>query len=321
MRFRSRRARTPRRRCASLARRLRSAHADAYAALADRVESELGLTAAAIPAEALGSIDTFRFEERALLAHCARLIATGKHREALQLVTEREQSFWLDRDVGRKAQWEAVRRMAELGSVVAEVRYRGRQGRRRAARLDRRLRVRRTAGTASTRPSAASRAGSPSSTRSPTSVRSAWSGAPTRTPATRMAEGFAQALAKAGWTVPGALHQTHVYSDIVAARPKPVAYFLVDAMRFEMGVELARAPAEDVRGRPDGQPSAHCPASRRSAWRPSSLALRRASRSSSRRASSAARIDEAFLPDLAARQEVRGRAEPRSWSISRSTSS
>jgi PglZ domain len=47
-------------------------------------------------------------------------------------------------------------------------------------------------------------------------------------------------IVKAGWTVAGALHQTHVFSDVVAAQPKPVAYFLVDAMRFEMGVELAK---------------------------------------------------------------------------------
>ena len=54
-----------------------------------------------------------------------------------------------------------------------------------------------------------------------------------------MAEGFTMALVKANWTVPASLHQTHIYSDVVAERPKPVAYFLVDAMRFEMGVELA----------------------------------------------------------------------------------
>jgi hypothetical protein len=35
------------------------------------------------------------------------------------------------------------------------------------------------------------------------------------------------------------LHQTRVFSEVVSERPKPVAYFLVDAMRFEMGVELS----------------------------------------------------------------------------------
>ena len=54
-----------------------------------------------------------------------------------------------------------------------------------------------------------------------------------------MAEGFTKALVKAGWAVTGALHQTRIFSDVVSERPRPVAYFLVDAMRFEMGIELA----------------------------------------------------------------------------------
>src|SRR5262249_48875179 len=43
-----------------------------------------------------------------------------------------------------------------------------------------------------------------------------------------------------------------VYSEVVAHRPKPVAFFLVDAMRFEMGVELAeRLPKDgEVSARP-----------------------------------------------------------------------
>src|SRR5262249_24066189 len=67
-------------------------------------------------------IDTFRFEERALLRHAGDLIAGTKFGDALEIIAEREQSFWLDRDVGRKAQWEATRRMAELGNVAVQVR-------------------------------------------------------------------------------------------------------------------------------------------------------------------------------------------------------
>ena len=53
-----------------------------------------------------------------------------------------------------------------------------------------------------------------------------------------MADGFSEALVAAKWTVPTSLHQTRIYSEIVSGQPKPVAYFFVDAMRFEMGVEL-----------------------------------------------------------------------------------
>jgi len=105
-----------------LARRLRTRFASAYSGLADRVEEELGLKSAKLPAGSLGAIDTCRFEERALLRHAGGLISGGKFDEALTLVAKREQSFWLDRDVGRKAHWEASRCMAELESVAMQVR-------------------------------------------------------------------------------------------------------------------------------------------------------------------------------------------------------
>ena len=120
---------------------LRTSFPDAYPAMADRVEAELGLRDAKLPAGALGSIDTFRFEERALLAHCGDLIAEKKFDQALEIISGREHSFWLDRDVGRKAQWEACRRMAELGSLGVAVRAAVEQGRRRRQCLDRRLHV------------------------------------------------------------------------------------------------------------------------------------------------------------------------------------
>src|SRR5262249_25337393 len=105
-----------------LARQLRTSFPGEYPALADLIEEELGLKSAKLDPSALGAIDTFRFEERALLLHAGDLIACGEYDKALGLVTEREQSFWLDRDVARKAQWEAIRRMAELGNVAAQVR-------------------------------------------------------------------------------------------------------------------------------------------------------------------------------------------------------
>jgi hypothetical protein len=69
-----------------LARRLRTSYPDAYTALADRVEEELGLKAAKIPPDAIDAIDTFRFEERALLRHAGELIADKKFGDALELV-------------------------------------------------------------------------------------------------------------------------------------------------------------------------------------------------------------------------------------------
>ena len=105
-----------------LAARLRRDFSSAYPALADRVEDELRLRETKVPASAFGSIDTFRFEERELLRHCADLIGEARYEDALAIVTQREHSFWLELEVGRKAQWEAARLMAELGRESVRVR-------------------------------------------------------------------------------------------------------------------------------------------------------------------------------------------------------
>ncbi|HEX4964756.1 MAG TPA: PglZ domain-containing protein [Thermoanaerobaculia bacterium] len=230
---------------------LRSSHGDKYPELSSRVETELGLAGIALPAGSLGAIDTFRFEERVLLDDCADLIAKGRYDEALGIVAEREHSFWLDRDLNRKAQWEACRLMAELGRMAEEVRaavgkapgdtaswieaYTRKDGWYRLDQAQRRLET-----------------WLPGLDEDPPErplgvVRRAYDDA-----ISAMAEGFSRALGRSQWSVPGTLSQTHVYPDIVTARPKPAAYFLIDAMRFEMGFELAeRLPkAAEVTVRP-----------------------------------------------------------------------
>src|SRR5260370_31320911 len=109
-----------------MAQRLRTSFADAYAELADQVEGDRHLSSASIAPETLGAIDTFRFEERILLTHCGHLIAKGDFGVALNLIAQREKCFWLDRDIARRAQWEACRLLAELGKVAAEVGPEGR---------------------------------------------------------------------------------------------------------------------------------------------------------------------------------------------------
>ena len=285
-----------------LARRLRTGFADAYAALADRVEEELGLRVAKVPAGGLGTIDTFRFEERALLGHCAELVANKMFDEALRIIGEREHSFWLDRDVGRKAQWEACRRMAELGSAAISVRtavnsangdvktwidaYTAKRGWYRLDQAQRRLEawVANLEEEAEERPLGVVRHTYEDTFRA-------------------MADGFSKALIKARWTAPASLHQTRVYSDVVSEQPKPVAYFLVDAMRFEMGVELAeRLPktAEvSIRHAVGALPSIT----------PIGMAALQPGASSSfsvveRSGKLGAQIGEDFLPDLASRRKA-----------------
>lgn len=292
-----------------LARRLRTSFADAYAGLADRIEDELGLRNAKVPAAALGAIDTFRFEERFLLTHCGDLIASKKFDEALRLIGEREHSFWLDRDVGRKAQWEACRRMAELGSLAMSVRtavdkaggdanawidaYTAKDGWYRLDQAQRRLEA------------WVSNLDEDPEERALGIVRRAHEDV-----SHAMAEGFTKALAKAGWTASASQHQTRIYSEVVADRPKPVAYVFVDAMRFEMGVELSerlpKASEVSVRHALGSLPSIT----------PIGMAalLPGASASFSvveQDGTLGARIDDTFLPDLSARKKFAAARVPR----------
>lgn len=292
-----------------IAARLRTGHADAYVELADRVEEELGLQNAALPPGALGAIDTFRFEERTLLRYAGELISNGEFGKALALVGERESSFWLNRDVSRKAQWEATRHMAELGNVAMEVRkavsktsgnaaawldaYVSKDGWFRLDQAQRRLEALVT--TLDEEPEE----------RPLGVVRRAHEDA-----CHAMAEGFTDALTMAGWTVPGALHQTRIWSEIVADKPKPIAYFLVDAMRFEMGVELAeRLPKTSevsVRAAIGALPSIT----------PIGMAALMPGASASfsvveQGGKLGARIDDSFLPDLSARKKFTAARVPK----------
>jgi hypothetical protein len=222
------------------ARRLRSRFADSYATAAEQIEEELRLRNAKVPATALGSVDTFKFEERVLLNHCGDLIAATKFDEALTIIKARERSFWVDRDIGRKAQWEAVRRMADLGSIALSVQasaikftgnskawieaYTTTGGWYRLDQAQRRLEAWIASSALDEEPEE----------RALGIVRRTYEDACQTT-----AEGFIEAFKSAGWAAAHSLHQTSVFSEIVSAQPKPVAYFLVDAMRFEMGVEFA----------------------------------------------------------------------------------
>jgi hypothetical protein len=222
----------------NLAVRLRTTYCNEYEGIADRVETELGLKNADIQAQALGSIDTFRFEEQALLQYCGDLIASHRFEDARVIISKRDQSFWLQRAVARKAHWESFHRMAELGIVATEVgaairgaemdpegwisAYTGPNGWYRVDRAQRRLETLITSleDEPDERPLGV--------------VRRLYEDA-----CRIMAEGFTKALARSNWTVSNAIHHTRVFTNVVSDRPKPVAYFLVDAMRFEMGVDLS----------------------------------------------------------------------------------
>jgi hypothetical protein len=222
--------------CHEIALAMRTWHASAYEALADQVQAALNLPHLSISAEHLGKIDTFRFEEELLLGHAVSLASAGKFDAAKQVVDERRRSFWLDRDVHRQSQWQAATLVCDLGALSRRVRSEVAKTNGSAASLVGRYadewhaldRLHRE-----TEAWIANMDEEPACEPALHVVRAAL-----EETLEAMARAFTSALGASHWSVPGVLHQTRIHPDVVATRGGPVAWFWVDAMRFEMGAEL-----------------------------------------------------------------------------------
>ncbi len=216
---------------------LRNEHAEAYIPIADALESELQPASAPLDPAALGTIDTFRFEERALLSYSAELISDALYPRALEIISARGRSFWVDRDLERFAQWEAARLTAELGRQVTRVRPL-------LGKADTPTRwVERYAGDwfEVDRSQRALEAFLAKMENEPEDALEKALGKVRRhheVLISEMAGGYTKALEAGGWTIPEVLHQTRIFPEVVDVSGERTAYFLVDAMRYEMGADL-----------------------------------------------------------------------------------
>ena len=237
----------------AITRLLRQECPESYMEFADVIEDEMRLRDLPLEPVVLGSIDTFRFEERMLLGHASSLVADGHYAQANAIVTERRASFWVDRDLdaARWAQWELCRLAAELGLEVERVRAMVAKapddpsrwvdqdaGRGQWCSVDRAHRA-----MESWAARMEEEAEEPLE-KALGVVRRAHESL-----LEAMAQGFSRALEAGGWMVPGVMVQPRVFPDVVEAVRTRTAYFLVDALRYEMGVELAEllSDAEDLR--------------------------------------------------------------------------
>lgn len=219
----------------AIADRLREAHADRYPAIADQAQSELNLSAKVIDPLTLGSIDTFRFEERALLDRCAELVREGRYEQASEITRRRRNSFWLAGDVERQAQWEAVQLAARLGIAADEVDQALKSPPRGPSDW-----IRRYANSWHWLDRAQRRleAWLPKLDHDPderaiTAVRRRYDEV-----VDRLAVAFVDVLKSASWEFGEIRRQTSIFDDVVKPHSGPVAFFMVDAMRYEMGAEL-----------------------------------------------------------------------------------
>ena len=221
-----------------VAQAFRAKYAERFMTVADEIEREFNLGKLSIAPEHLGKVDTFRFEEKLLLSRARSLIARGQYDLAHAIIADRERGFWVQRDVGRQLQWTACQAIGELGKIVEEV---GIQ----LAKMG--------SGTTDWVAAYASQGGwhrADFAQRNLEALIPRIDEEPENEPALqrvrqayeellqKMAAGFTQALQGSGWSVPNTLSQTRIYPELVEKAGSRVAYFFVDALRFEMGVEL-----------------------------------------------------------------------------------
>ena len=255
--------------CRALAVHLRDRHAGFYQRTADETEVLLADEVEQAQAEDLGAIDTFRFEEDKVLKAALAAVGRAAYDQAAAWAGPRvelssaDASFWLRDDPARQSAWQLVRDAARLGQEIA------RAGPRigvdthadeaveaamaayaeRGAIVDQAHRLLEQGRAALLYPLLPEfetlRA-------CLDGMRRVWRG---------WADAWARefsALCVARGFLPGAGYQQRTLFDEVvrplAAEPGVTAYFVVDALRFEMGQELFRqmegTPATTVTLRP-----------------------------------------------------------------------
>ena len=241
--------------CRDVAAHLRERHADFYQRTADETEALLADEVEQAQADDLGSIDTFRFEEDKVLKAALAALGDAAYDRAdewadLRVDTKSAStSFWLRDDPARQSAWQLIREAARLGQALS--RAGERLGVRasddggleaavsayveRGAAVDqahRQLEQRRAAllylqlpefETLRTRLDG---------------MRRAW-----RAWADAWAHDFNALCAAQGFLPEAPYQQRTLFDEVVKPLTQEhgtTAYFVVDAMRFEMGEELYR---------------------------------------------------------------------------------
>ena len=247
--------------CRALARHLRERHPYFYQRSADETESLLAEEVESALAEDLGDIDTFRFEETKVLEAALRALKDEQWEVAVKWAGLRIDggSFWLTEDPSRLSAWQLIEGAGQLGLSV------GRAGSQLATQDGLAGAVERYV----SHGAAVDRAHRQLEQRRLTllypqlpqfeclrarldDMRRFW-----RTWADAWAEDFSAACMAHGFLPDASLQQRTLFDEVVCpmtAESGVTAFFVVDALRFEMAEELYEAlkdtPATTVRLEP-----------------------------------------------------------------------
>ncbi|MES2639725.1 MAG: PglZ domain-containing protein [Myxococcota bacterium] len=236
----------------ALAERLRGSdeYQDAYVVIAAEVEAGLRLEASTRGVTHLGQRDTFAFENDWALARVASLSEAGKLDEATSLAAARRKSVWR-RQAERDLRWTVAERGLALLRGLAEWEERRVSGN--AALVEHvRAYTQRDDGLWNVdrahrelEQAAARCSGLGDEGKLLERARLAW-----RAAANTAQDAFLKAVEREGWPPSGVHAQVRTWERHVEpalAEGQRVAYFLVDAMRYEMGRAL-RSKLEELGG-------------------------------------------------------------------------
>jgi hypothetical protein len=239
----------------ALAAHLRGQHADFYQRTADTTELLLADEVEAAQAEDLGRIDTFRFEEDKVFLAALAALERADWNVAADWVAMRvdagagTSSFWLRRDLTRSATWQRIGEVARLGQALTAAGGRLGVGPDATDGLESALEAYLKRGVAVDRAHRVLEQSRVTLLYSPVpefarlracldSARRAW-----REWADAWARDF-NALCRVNGFLPAAgLQQRTLFDDVVRPMTQEsgtTAYFVVDALRYEMGEELFR---------------------------------------------------------------------------------
>ena len=231
--------------CQKLAGHLRRTHDKQYASIAIHMEPLLRIEVEQATAVDLGKIDTFQFEDTKVMAAALDALASARFTRARKLAMARTsgKSFWTAFDLRRRIAWNLVERAAQLGCEVldhdpllqdcrtlADAVQRYAEGGYLVDRAHRQLEQARQELQLLELPEASALRARLDELRG---VYRRW--------ADDVAHTFTALCRRDGLLPPPELQQRTLFEDVVVpvVGEDLTAYFLVDALRFEMGMQLA----------------------------------------------------------------------------------
>jgi len=227
--------------CATL--RDRSSTQQTYEEFANRVADELALETHCGALDDFGVLDTFAFEERWFLRAFAKAAVAGDLDEAGRLVAQRSTSFWI-RDGARAGEWrlasccvEVLRGVADLKRVLGTAAPSSVGG-----WLDFQVAHGHRLDTAHRLMEQVAQDGRPES--GPLADALAKAREAYRSLIDRVTRSFQDAILREGWPVSGRLRANDIYDQFVRSpwqEGKRVAYFWIDAFRYDLAEQLAMA--------------------------------------------------------------------------------